>query len=391
MRGRIKIFHFAIFILPLIFISACAGISIGGGAKGGGVVPTLFSFSPAQVMGGQQTYLELNIQNKGSVDATSVNVFLFGMPSDWTGLPTSASQISTLKAASSELGIEGEKKLFSWILTAPTSLPKGQTYSHQAQARVCYKYSTTAIGKVKVMTQNQWLLEQQKGRLDTKAISLTETAGPLSITIKTQQPIVSGTNTILDITINNVGGGYTIDDCSKFSTATGAEGYAGLNKVTLNNQDCSITSGDVYFKRGKTAELSLRCSGLTTTQPEETKDIKLELTYSYYIDTKAGVQVVGTTELGTTTATAGAGTTGAGTTAGAGTAGAGTTAAGTGTTSPTSTPTPTPTSTGVCNAGNRRCSADGKNIDVCFEGDWLVAYEKCATTCDNSVTPVMCK
>ena len=275
---------FALFLILLI-----AGCTSGGS----GGLSLSMSANPTSIKDTQKSLLTISVQNNGDVD-TKPTISLYGLGEEWSYDEPS---FDWIQASNKEIGYIAELKKESIFLEYVGDLPKGKAFTFEPSARLCYDYITEASAKVEVYTEEEFYRNnpQQKG------ISVRQTKAPIQISIDSKQPLLSGETLLLDITLSNVGGGtVTTNGCDKIDYKN--IDFKTLN--TINNLDIELSDGTqcvsidknkIYLKKGDTAQLTLSCdSAFTTTNPQETKDLVLNIGYSYYIDAKTSITVTGT-------------------------------------------------------------------------------------------------
>lgn len=301
-------------LAAVVFAAAC----IGGPPTGVGVIINLFSFNPATILDGQPTYLELQIQNLGDVDLTdNVYVYLYGMPDDWTGTlaaqGTETSEVkdfktnkyaklkTTLRAPDEKTGAEGQKETIAWQLTSPGDLPRDLTFGYDARIRVCAPYTTTVIGKVEFLSSAEWLLRQQRGILAQKSITYVQTAGPVQVSIASQQPLVATDSVSLKITISNTGGGTVSGDpCDKLDDPSRSQILSSVKLSIGGTGEACKTSEPYYLEHGQSKTITATCDitgVIDTTLPQQEIDLQLSLEYNYYVDSSTRVVVTGVTDI----------------------------------------------------------------------------------------------
>lgn len=290
--GYLKYLYFVVF--TIILISGCVGVATGNGIK-----INSFSFSPNSILAGQKTILDLDIQNIGTFDADNIYVFLYGLASDWSGFEAVNGPIS-LMAPKTDMKIEGEPYPYSWILTSPKDLPQELPFTFTAQARLCYPYKTVARAKVEIMSENEWL--NQRGQIRPHDIKMQVSRSPVTIGIKSPQPLIESSDNemVLKLNIQNVGGGtVTTTSCEQIKAGLTELQVEKLNKVDLKISNyegtCEFPEEDIFLRKGESKEVTAICDagGITSGAPLQTKDLELQLDYTYYVDTDTNIRVEG--------------------------------------------------------------------------------------------------
>lgn len=197
-----KSLFFAVLVAVLIL-----GCTSAQGPVGPGLTIRDFKFSPESLSGNQKTSLTLVVQNTGSMDVKNAyaKVYGFGEESQlWTvGEGSTKDNKFSLRAQSSFAGNVGEEKKFVWLMSNNDNIPKDAIRPYTANARVCYPYSTTALGKVEIMSENEWMSRNPIQH----DIAVSQTGAPVRITVTSQQPIMKTDKVTLDLLIENTGGG----------------------------------------------------------------------------------------------------------------------------------------------------------------------------------------
>lgn len=336
----------SLFLLAVVFASACVIPGLPDVVTPtGGVEINRFEFVPQSPTAGESTILFLELQNKGGVDARDVSVFLYGLSSDWNP-PTAPTKIAFLGAPQPQVNLEGQKEQITWTLTAPPITQK--SFNFVAGVRVCYQYKTVVKTTVDIISAEEQLARIRAGTFQKQAISVQETAAPVSVTIESDQPLTASQDTVnLQITITNRGGGtVTTLPCSTFETGLtpDSETLMSLNRITFKDPRvgstiCSWPTEGVTLEKGQSRMLSVTCTlGGLTTGPLEAREIELEVGYHYYVDRETSVIVESLP--GMPAAPFGPG-------------------------APTPAPTPAPTET-CATPLDKRCKGD--ELQICIEG-----------------------
>ncbi|VVB59815.1 Uncharacterised protein [uncultured archaeon] len=290
----------------LVIISGCISGFPGSGGSGG-VSITSMSFSPSSIKSNQLAKFSVSVQNTGdyNIENDEGYVYVFGLPDEWQ--ISDKSDITSYSQQFSMAGIQnrggkifpGETKDFQWVLRAPQNLPKDEIFSYNAQARVCYPYKTKVWGTLEVMSEDAWLQNPPKEH----QISAQQTKGPISVEFLSSQPLAASDSVKIKVRITNTGGGtVTTNPCSIFQSG-GADDSAnaqiinGLNKITLENSDCTLDDPDLYLQKGQSKETSITCAAPSLDNaPTNTGNFIMELSYTYYFDKSASISVTGTSE-----------------------------------------------------------------------------------------------
>ena len=274
---------FVLFLIMLVL--GCTGVSSGGT---GGISLSL-SVTPVSIRDTQQALLTISLKNTGSEDTTpTIELYGFDM-SEWEDVDIPS--VGILYAANKQIGYAAEEKEISFFLECIDQLPKGQVFAFEPHVRVCYDYKTTATSKIDVYSKEEFYREMPQER----SISTKQTKSPLQVSIDSKQPLVSGDTLLLDVTLTNTGGGIvTNEECN-------AEDFTLLNTVEsfnieVNNEGCITDTDNIFLKKGQSTQITIECGEITTENPKETKNIELELEYTYYLDAKTTLLVEGTSD-----------------------------------------------------------------------------------------------
>lgn len=297
----------ALFLILISAVAVSACVIPFPQQAGKGVEITSFAFSPSSIYGGDQTFLTLTMQNQGSIDASKVYVFLWGFSDDWEGTNTrleGPTNPFSLVAPKSDLNIEGQEEKISWALTSP-ELPKDLSFTFTGGARVCYSYKTTASARVEIYAQEEWL--RLRGQVSKKPISFSQSVSPLQISVTGEQPLIASASSQiqLQITVKNVGSGtVTTTTCDAFEEGLlTAEQAESLNQLSITiggagggSVSCTLDEPTLFLRKGESGKLLATCNLQNIAlEPIATRDIAIELSYQYYVDTQQTVSVMGAT------------------------------------------------------------------------------------------------
>ncbi len=224
---------FTLFLLAIIvFIAGCVGQGGGGGGAGtcgsnpGGaneVHVTEFSPSFNEFETGEQMDLIFSIKNSGSLQATDVNYYLFGLSvPEWTiessGVPTPAVGPipgPNLEPPDPSSNIGGDEESVEWQITHTIS--RGVVVPYTMEARAYFSYTTTSENNIKIATDNyikSLPKEQQNGFKNSLGITTSiPSRGPLTVSVQSDKKIFKGATVSIDveIIIEDKGGGTVSD------------------------------------------------------------------------------------------------------------------------------------------------------------------------------------
>lgn len=293
-------------IFSIILILGC----INQTDYGKGVEIDSFQVVPDKISAGQKTLVSVNVVNKGAIDILQKDerkayITLFGVGDEWI-IEKEPSVIGPfdLRAVQPVYNIPAGSKAVTWIVDSNHNLPEDQTFTSEFQVRVCYDYYTEVVGKVELISENEWI--SRFGEIKQHQIEIDQTAGPLNIKIDSSQPIIvseEGSRIDLELELENVGGGtITKPDYNCEQTNSNEEeprdylNYAKIESVMIGNTalKCNMEEGDrtVFFSKGKTGKFV--CTGTYSgTFPEQKIDLRMKIVYKYYKDAKANVEVTG--------------------------------------------------------------------------------------------------
>ncbi|MBI2005448.1 MAG: hypothetical protein HYS80_01675 [Candidatus Aenigmarchaeota archaeon] len=315
-------------VIVVVFLAGCAEQKT---VEEGGVSIEKFTPQVSTVASKSPVELTLIVENIGEREAKEVKAVLGGLtflPSEFSGsaeeaqqywklesetlmkyLDTSsvisvAAENSNLLGEDIESGFKGEQGIVTWRLTAPIQA-RDQTY--EPTVNVVYNYSTISTVLVKAVDFNyfQSLPEAEQASVGTGIIVSKITKGPLDITIKSDQAIISGGATLpIEIEFKNVGGGRTfigghaeVNATELYKSIKNVGIGAGLDKILVelpSDIQCNLklTNGryEVRLIEGKTGRLLCnKVIGKVSTVQTLSMDIKAE--YRYLIEGKTSIKV----------------------------------------------------------------------------------------------------
>lgn len=301
-------------IIFVVFLAGCAkqtsvataGVII---EKFVSQVPTVASNSPVE--------FTLIVKNAGEREARDVKAVLGGLivsssETDWrlgTDEDTLKTLASNLLGEDAQSGIKGEQGSTTWNLTAPIQT-RDQTY--QPTINLVYDYSTISTILIKAVNLNyfQSLPEDKHKLVDTGIVVSKTTKGPIEVSVKSDQAIISDSSTLpIEIEFKNVGGGRTFLGRGDETTPEGLYGVIkavdkgkGLDKifVELPDMNCNLkpygetqNENKIYEVRlvqGKSGRILCNkvIGGVSTTQ---TFSMDIKADYRYLLEGKTAVKV----------------------------------------------------------------------------------------------------
>jgi hypothetical protein len=312
-------------IVLIIFVSGCLNQI---GTSNQGIEIKTFEFVPNKISSGQKTLLSLELINKGAISIDNKDrkayVSIYGIGTEWGIDKDKISGVTEneltnwedkgiigpfeLAASDPQYDLPAGEKSITFIVDSPKTLPKDQTFTYDFQARVCYDYYTEAIGKIELVSEEEWLAKH--GEIKQHQIKMVQTSGPLNIKIDSMQPIIISEDSSLKIKLEleNVGGGWIAEP--DYDCVDREENDEKLNHAKINGEytniyeksntcylrsldDCSTeTDGTVFFSKGKTGKFvcTLSCDKIDF---ERIQDLRIRFDYKYYKDGEARIDVKG--------------------------------------------------------------------------------------------------
>lgn len=332
-----------ILLLSVVSVVFLAGCARGPSAPSStGVSITSFAPELAEVESNSPLSISATVKNSGSQQADNVIAELIGLPigsgdSDWklSASTTNPTQAKTLFAADPDRGFpEGQEDVFIWDLTTPKK-DVSQTFSFNT--RVYYTYKTFSENTVRLvsLTYFRSLSSSEQTNLQKGVVSSSTTSGPLAVSVKTPQPLITGTGDIpVQITIENIGNGRVFGTQFTKPTETTLDRFT----IKVEGATCAAAEFTERLLQGESRVVSCKLPVTFVVDTFRDVNIKVTLTYRYFEEAQSSVKVL--KSLGITTGTV--------------------------------TPTPTPITGVVC--GNGRCET----------GETTAS---CPADCPKGVTP----
>lgn len=303
-----------ILLLAVVFLAGC---SQSGTTSVAGVAIEKFAPQMQTVPSNSPVEFTLLVKNFGEADAQDVKAVLGGLvfasdaDNDETKLGKwklsndsllKKSDPSKLLGEDAQSGFRGDEGEITWRLVSPTV---SSNNAYEATANLIYSYSTVSTILIKAVDFNylQSLPEDERDSVDTGVVVSKTTRGPLEISIKTDQSIVSGFSTLpIEIEFRNVGGGKIFtggktdeDAQSLYKTIT-----SGMNKIKVRVPSGLTCSGsvengmhEVKMVEGKSGRLfcTKEIGGISTTQ---TLSVDVRAEYRYLVEGKGVIKVAKT-------------------------------------------------------------------------------------------------
>ena len=218
-----------------------------------GVEIMSYTASPSSLSGGQPATLQMNIKNRGGVDAKNVQAHLtdpeFGSDSGlWSveGGGAWKDGFETLRGPNTDSGQDALTRTLQWTVTAPNR-DNQIDIDYDFDAKLFYRYNTEAATQMTLVNTNS--VEDRPTR---STPSIQNTGGPIQLGIQASSPILftesSGGSSIsrpFCITMQNQGAGtpFLYEDSKINGTA-----YRGVNDDITNMINLSISTSSSYIE-----------------------------------------------------------------------------------------------------------------------------------------------
>ncbi|MCK5333553.1 MAG: hypothetical protein KAJ24_03495 [Candidatus Aenigmarchaeota archaeon] len=288
-------------LFAIILVALSLGCSISDSPVGPGLMIKEFKFTPNDLYGNQKTALTLVIQNKGSknINGAYAEIYGFGKESDMWLLEGGETETTTVKfnlrAPSSYTNNVGEEKRFVWLLSNNDLIPKDAVRPYTAKARVCYPYETSVLARAEIISENEWMSNPPTQH----QIEVTQTTGPVRITIISKQPVIMSSKVALELLVENVGSGTVAKEgyCGELYGGSSIDPEK-LNRIDMEitgiSDDCVIEGDEnLFLEQGRYQRITVSCAVSGIDAPITTADIQIGLKYDYYLDARATVRVDG--------------------------------------------------------------------------------------------------
>ncbi len=295
-------FLFAL-LLPALLVSGCVAPIPGvttGTVSGAGVTIEAFEPDFKQIYTGEPVQLQLKVKNTGSVDATDVNVEIFGIewgdPEEGTTCPLSDSKgkiADKLIAPDPARGTAGGSQTCIFTYKGG-QVPEGLTLTFNPSVRVRYQYSSETVKTITLLPiAEARRIEQGGQKLPSETTSSTNS--PIALTITTKGPIrvfEDGVEFPIEVQIKNVGGGVV-------ATSTDSKDWNKLDYViklpaegVTATTDCKL-SGTLTLFKGQTNTISCLVKADSVGNPTLKQVTVSTSNYYYFIDKTTSITVTG--------------------------------------------------------------------------------------------------
>lgn len=273
-------------LLLSVFLAGCSGLTGGVSGVASGVIIKSFRPDIPEIYSSDLAVFTLTVENVGEEDAAGVTAKMFGLGTDWSYTGGYKLPLQTLNRAQSD--IPGGTTDFYWEATAPSGLKVDNTYT--ASVRLRYRYSTTAVGNLKVYNSDYLRTRPEEASSVAKSSGLdsfTVTRSPLTISLAgAARPIIyRGGDQTYTVTalIENVGQGHPF-----WSEENDME--IRINSMSVAGQEC-VSAQTVRIPRdGKKA---VNCQfDVPSVSEFTTVPVEVEISYNYFVDSSASIKVL---------------------------------------------------------------------------------------------------
>ena len=269
-----------VFVIAAVVLAGCVGQPGTVGSGTAGVIITSFSPELPEIESGSKVLFLTTVKNVGDLEAKNVKLEVLGLE-EWTG--TTTKDISSLKPADPQRGLEGEESLQDFELTAPTK-QVGVTYT--PAVRVTYNYESRPTIQFAFPTR-----EAVRGTPQQSTATVTQTGGPFVVSVRGNLPIISSEKkeATVQIEVQNVGGGRAAK-----GSGTADVDFIRLSIASQSGATFACTpTGDVRLVGGKSRLISCKITFTNVpTAGTATATLDLKLEYAYFVETAASVTVL---------------------------------------------------------------------------------------------------
>ncbi len=226
----------------------------------------------------------VKIRNTGSVTAKEVELNLLNI-NDWQNCDSGCS-FESLLPPDPHAGTQGESKICRFKCTAP-SPPEGMTLTYHPIARLSYKYYSSVVKKIPLITREELVRITNAGE-SIPMQSESSTSGPIHLSIKGKGPARisnSQVNFPIEIEVTNTGSGRAETE----KKADSVELNIDAGDMQLINCDERET---LYLWKGKSSTLACRLSAdMDKNNILTEKTIRVRAYYTYITDASSSITV----------------------------------------------------------------------------------------------------
>ncbi|MEM5799660.1 MAG: hypothetical protein QXZ43_03270 [Candidatus Aenigmatarchaeota archaeon] len=269
-------------LFVVLLLSGCTQKPPGGSTNG--IIIESFGPVVSQLEPGDKTDIIAVLKNVGGIEATNINVELYGLK-DW-GPQLVIEPPKNMMPGDSVRKIEPETAEVVWVVTAPKY--KTGIENQEFEMRVYYTYSTKALATIKVASDKyikSFPPSEQQAKIQDLGVKIDKpTDGPISVSISAPSKVIrDGSNTVrVTIDIQNVGSGNL-------------DNYELPVRISspIAGVQCS-TPAKVKLLQGKSKQI--RCSlNVDLDKGWENIPIQVELdNYKYWVSATSSISVLPT-------------------------------------------------------------------------------------------------
>ncbi|QKQ98867.1 hypothetical protein GKQ38_05080 [Candidatus Nanohaloarchaea archaeon] len=292
----------------IVVVSGCTDSSQNGSvtvSQTSGIEIMSYQATPDTLSGGQTATLQMNIKNRGGVDAQNVQAHLtnpeFGSDSGLWSVSNGAWKdgFDTLRGPNPESGQSALTRTIQWSVTAPNKnnqIPIDYSFDTD----LFYKYQTQAVTQMRLVNTNS--VEGQPTRTTPQ---IENTGGPIQLGLQATSPVIfteSGGGSTKSmpfcITMQNVGAGtpFLYNQSKVDGTA-----YRGVNDDITNKIKLHIETSSSFIDFSKntvTKELigsppstcvNMNASYVSTSEGSTTSPITITAEYGYRLQDSTSI------------------------------------------------------------------------------------------------------
>lgn len=274
-------------LVIVIFLAGCTQ-QFQSSQTGNGV--SVLSFKPDfdKINSGSKFSLNLILENTGESQAKDVSAELVGLDG-WNIQPSRTQTTNDLSGADTVSNFKGDQTSIEWTLVAPS---KEFDQSYQFSSKVYYTYETVASAQFKALSFDYYrtLSSAEQQTEKQGVIDQSYTAGPLKVTITTNQIAPQGGSIPIEIDIENTGGGNVFKGGDRPAPATidvvslNVEGVDTCKNLPPTDLDVKLSSGDIAK-----VQCNLKVSDVSTIK---IVPIHVKLDYRYFLEVPSTISVV---------------------------------------------------------------------------------------------------